>query len=82
VAVDGDRLTWPDYAGNLMYNTLGNIAACPRAGLLVPDFESGSLLLLTGRAAIEWDPPRAAQVEGAERQVTLEVEEWVQLERP
>jgi predicted pyridoxine 5'-phosphate oxidase superfamily flavin-nucleotide-binding protein len=82
VAVEGDRLTWPDYAGNMMYNTLGNIAAHPRAGLLVPDFESGALLQLTGRAAIDWDPRRAAEVAGAERLVTLAVEQVVQLDRP
>lgn len=81
VAVDGDRLTWPDYAGNLMYNTLGNIVAHPRAGLLVPDFQSGALLQLTGRAAIDWDLDRSAEVPGAERLVTFEVEETVQLDR-
>lgn len=80
VAVDGNRLVWPDYAGNLMYNTLGNIVSHPRAGLLVPDFESGALLQITGRAAIDWDPSRAAEVPGAQRLVTLEVEEAVQLE--
>ncbi len=80
VAVDGNRLIWPDYAGNLMYNTLGNIVSHPRAGLLVPDFESGALLQVTGRAAIDWDPSRAAEVPGAQRLVMLEVEEAVQLE--
>jgi len=81
VAVEGNRLTWPDYAGNLMYNTLGNIVAHPRAGLLVPDFESEALLQITGRAAIDWNPSRAAEMPGAQRLVTLEVEEAVQLDR-
>src|SRR5262249_20650024 len=31
---DGTRLTWPDYQGNNMFMTLGNIAADPAAGLL------------------------------------------------
>jgi predicted pyridoxine 5'-phosphate oxidase superfamily flavin-nucleotide-binding protein len=79
VAVAGDRLVWPDYAGNMMYNTLGNIAAYPRAGVLVPDFETGALLLVTGRAAIDWEAGRAASVPGAQRLVELEVEEAVEL---
>jgi hypothetical protein len=79
VTVEGNRLVWPDYAGNMMYNTLGNIAAHPRAGVLLPDFESGGVLQLTGRAAIEWDPSRVAAVAGAERLVELEVEEAVEL---
>jgi predicted pyridoxine 5'-phosphate oxidase superfamily flavin-nucleotide-binding protein len=79
ISVEGDRLVWPDYAGNLMYNTLGNIAVHPRAGLIVPDFDSGSVLQLTGRAAIEWDPISIARVPGAERLVELVVEEVVEV---
>ena len=79
VTVEGNRLVWPDYAGNMMYNTLGNIAAHPRAGLLFPDFETGSVLLLTGRAGIDWDPSRSAAVPGAQRLVALEVEEAVEI---
>lgn len=79
VSVEGDRLVWPDYAGNLMYNTLGNIAVHPRAGLAVPDFDSGAVLQLTGRAAIEWDPTRTAGVPGAERLIQLVVDEVVEI---
>jgi hypothetical protein len=74
VEVRGNRLAWPDYAGNMMYNTLGNIAAYPRAGVLFPDWETGAMLLLTGRAAIDWDAGRAAAVPGAQRLVELRVE--------
>ena len=60
----------------MMYNTLGNIAVHPRAGLLVPDFSSGSVLQLTGRAGILWS---GGDVPGAERRVELEVEEVVEI---
>jgi hypothetical protein len=76
IEVEGDRLVWPDYAGNMMYNTLGNIAVHPRAGLLVPDFSSGSVLQLTGRAGILWS---GGDVPGAERRVELEVEGVVEI---
>jgi predicted pyridoxine 5'-phosphate oxidase superfamily flavin-nucleotide-binding protein len=79
VRVEGNRVIWPDYAGNMMYNTLGNIAVHPRAGLLVPDFASGGVLLLTGQASIDWEPGRVGAVPGAERLVELEVEEVVEI---
>lgn len=37
-----------------MFNTLGNIATNPKVGLIVPDFEHGKLLQLTGDATIQW----------------------------
>jgi predicted pyridoxine 5'-phosphate oxidase superfamily flavin-nucleotide-binding protein len=79
VKVAGSRLRWPDYAGNMMYNSLGNIAAYPWAGLLFVDFERGDRLMVTGRAAIDWDPAHAASVAGAERLVELEVEAVIEL---
>src|SRR5712691_3771897 len=42
------RLVFPDYSGNKMFQTLGNISADPHAGLLFIDFESGDTLQLTG----------------------------------
>ncbi|MEY9870917.1 putative pyridoxine 5'-phosphate oxidase superfamily flavin-nucleotide-binding protein [Streptacidiphilus sp. MAP12-33] len=48
------RLRWRDYAGNGAYMTLGNLEVNPRAGLVLPDWESGDLLLLTGEARTDW----------------------------
>jgi predicted pyridoxine 5'-phosphate oxidase superfamily flavin-nucleotide-binding protein len=78
VDADGQRLVWPDYGGNAMFNTLGNLHVHPYAGLLVPDFETGGALLVTGRAAIDWDQERASAFAGAERVVTLEVDRVVE----
>ncbi|MFI5616674.1 pyridoxamine 5'-phosphate oxidase family protein [Streptomyces sp. NPDC051567] len=47
------ELFWPDYPGNAMFLTLGNLATDPRAGLLFPDWESGAVLQLSGRARTE-----------------------------
>ncbi|WP_306370426.1 pyridoxamine 5'-phosphate oxidase family protein [Nocardiopsis sp. CC223A] len=63
------RLSWPDYVGNAMFNTLGNLWERPRAGLLFPDWETGSVLQLTGAARIRWD--------GTDRTVEFEVERTV-----
>ena len=51
VLEDG-TLKVPDYPGNSLYNTLGNIIHRPQAGLLFIDFENGHTLQLTGRAAL------------------------------
>jgi predicted pyridoxine 5'-phosphate oxidase superfamily flavin-nucleotide-binding protein len=53
VHVENEELTWRDYPGNAMFNSLGNIVKYPRAGILVPDFATGSSLQLTGRASID-----------------------------
>ncbi len=77
VRVEGNRLTIPDYAGNLFFNTLGNLSVNPRAGLLFVDFTSGDVLQLAGRAEIILDSPLINAFEGAERLWTLDVEQAV-----
>ncbi|MFD0477555.1 pyridoxamine 5'-phosphate oxidase family protein [Nonomuraea thailandensis] len=80
VTVSGARrLTWPDYRGNSMYMTLGNLELEPRCGLLFLDWESGHTLHLTGRARVDWDPGRAAAVPGAQRLIDFDVERVVQI---
>ncbi|MFD3745070.1 pyridoxamine 5'-phosphate oxidase family protein [Nocardia sp. NPDC058633] len=72
------RLRWPDYRGNSMFMTLGNLAVQPRCGLLVADWSTGALLQLTGRAELVWDA--AAFTAGAQCAVDFIVEEVI--ERP
>jgi predicted pyridoxine 5'-phosphate oxidase superfamily flavin-nucleotide-binding protein len=72
--VDGTVLTFPDFRGNFFFNTLGNIAAHPRAGLLFVDHETGGVLQLTGRAAIIDCGPEVDRFAGAQRLVRIEVE--------
>lgn len=67
VHVDGDRLTIPDFAGNLHFNTLGNLLVNPRGGLLFIDFVTGDLLHVTGRTEIVFEGPEVTAFQGAER---------------
>ena len=68
VRVEDERtLTIPDYAGNNLFNTLGNFIANPKAGMLFPNFETGDLLMLTGSVEILWDSPATADFDGAQR---------------
>lgn len=69
----GLRLTLPDYLGNFFFNTLGNLLAWPRAGLLVPDYDDGSLLQLAADAIIELDGPALADFPGAQRLLHLDL---------
>ncbi len=67
VRVQGERtLRWDDFAGNQFFQTLGNIAVQPQAGLLFEEAATGSVLQLSGRAQIEW--------QGQERSVLFTVE--------
>ncbi|MBD2020206.1 pyridoxamine 5'-phosphate oxidase family protein, partial [Leptolyngbya sp. FACHB-36] len=75
VQVDSERLVFPDYSGNNMFNTLGNLQVNPSAGLLFIDFEQGHTLQLTGSATIVWEPERIATVAGAERLVEFQVQQ-------
>ncbi|KAL5318570.1 hypothetical protein ACEPPN_013632 [Leptodophora sp. 'Broadleaf-Isolate-01'] len=45
-------LVYPEYSGNRLYQTLGNLRTTPRAGLVVPDFETGDALYITGTTEI------------------------------
>lgn len=67
VHVAGDVLTIPDYAGNLHFNTLGNLKLNPRVGLLFIDFERGDVLQLSGRAELCFEDPLVPHFQGAER---------------
>ncbi|GAA1578557.1 pyridoxamine 5'-phosphate oxidase family protein [Kribbella sancticallisti] len=79
VQVLGDRsLRWPDYVGNAMMMTLGNLQEDPAAGLLFVDWETGTTLQVSGRAQVEWDADPG--VPGAQRQVSFEVERVVQVD--
>lgn len=77
VHVEGNRLTIPDFAGNLHFNTLGNLLLNPRAGLLFIDFNTGDLLQLSGRTEIILEGPQIEAFQGAERLWTIDVEQVV-----
>lgn len=75
------RLAFPDYSGNRMFQTLGNISVEPHTGLLFLDFESGDTLQLTGKARVIWDKERVAAFSGAERLVEFSIDEVIETKR-
>lgn len=77
VRVRGQRLTIPDFAGNLHFNTLGNLRLNPRVGVVFVDFRNGDLLHVSGRAALDFDAAEVADFQGAERLWHVDTEVWV-----
>ena len=74
-----DVLTFPDYPGNNMFNTFGNLAVNPRAGLLFIDFDGGATLQLSGSAEVLWDRADFGAFPGAHRAVRFRVSDVVEL---
>lgn len=74
-------LVWPDYAGNTMFQTLGNLAVNPKAGLLFLDFNGGGTLQLIGQAEVFWETERGNVFPGAERTIQFYIERVVQVEQ-
>ncbi len=67
-------LTLPDFRGNFMFNTLGNLEVNPHAGFLALDFDTGEVLSLTGTARVIWDGPAVEAFEGAQRLLEFSVQ--------
>ncbi|SIT46422.1 Pyridoxamine 5'-phosphate oxidase-related FMN-binding protein [Paraburkholderia ribeironis] len=72
---DVNTLTTPDYSGNRLFNTIGNLLHDPRAGLLFIDFATGDLVYLAVRAEVVWDGAELAAFDGAQRLVRFHVSE-------
>lgn len=80
--VDG-VLSIPDYQGNSMFNTLGNIQLYPKASIVIIDFERGSVLQLTGSASILWDQQDERDKTGGTKRIwQLKVEHWQRTQLP
>src|SRR5882757_8293582 len=72
--VSRNEICFPDFSGNLLFNTLGNLEADPRAGLLLIDFRSGGMLHIIGRTRILWDVAEAMRSAGIERLIFLNIQ--------
>lgn len=76
-----NTLHLPDYPGNGLFNSLGNVVRDPNVGLLLPDFEHGRQLQLTATAEILWDQADPeGKTGGTNRFVEFTINRW--LERP
>jgi uncharacterized protein len=72
--LDQNTLEIPDYDGNGMYRSWGNVRVNPRVALLFIDFEAPKRLRVNGRAEISLDPARCALYPGAVFTVRVQAE--------
>ena len=73
----------PDYSGNSMFNTLGNLVVNPHAGLVFLDFDRHRTLQLTGRATIQWHLANSNDpTGGTHRYWDFAIEQWIETELP
>src|SRR3954469_1919735 len=68
------ELCFPDFSGNLFFNTLGNLEVDARAGLLFIDFQTGRMLHIIGRAKICWDVTEMMRSAGIERLIFVDIQ--------
>ena len=73
VSANGRTLTFPDYAGNNMFQTLGNLTINPAAGLLFIDWETGRTIQVSGNADVIWDEKRVKAWPGAQRLIDVHI---------
>ena len=67
-----DLIVWPDYDGNGMFRSLGNIAVNPQVGLLFMSFDGKPRRLrVNGRATVVFDDALIAHFPGAQMLVRL-----------
>jgi len=79
IRVEDGVLRIPDYVGNNFFNTLGNLAINPRAGVLVVDFASGDLLFVAATVEILWSGVEVDAAPKAKRLLVMKVTEMVRL---
>ncbi|GAW24001.1 hypothetical protein ANO14919_135800 [Xylariales sp. No.14919] len=68
-------LVYPEYSGNRLYQTLGNLREDPVAGLVIPDFNTSDVLYLTGRTTILVAERAAAYMPRAKLAVRIDITE-------
>jgi uncharacterized protein len=81
--LDNSTLKIPDYRGNSMFNTFGNIFQNPNVGLLFIDFENGHTLQLTGKAEFLFDQKTETDLQktgGTGRFWLFKTEHWIRTE--
>lgn len=76
VSPSDKTICFPDYAGNSLFNTLGNLEIDPRTGILLPDFSTGRALAITGTASVSYED------RGRARWITVTVQRWTQMQLP
>ncbi|MCZ4519346.1 pyridoxamine 5'-phosphate oxidase family protein [Rhodococcus ruber] len=71
---EGVTLVYPEYSGNRLYQTLGNITSDRAVGVTFPDFDTGDVLYLAGRAEVLIDDAAEHVLPHSNLAVRIEIE--------
>lgn len=69
--VSQSTIEWPEYRGNGMFFTSGNLESNDKAGVTLVDFDTGSMIQMTGRAIVDWK--HDGSYEGASRKIVFHI---------
>jgi ferredoxin-NADP reductase len=72
---DGYVLIYPEYSGNRLYQSLGNLQLDSRIGVTFPDYETGDVVYLTGFASVCVGKEAAVLLPGSNLAVRIKIEE-------
>ncbi|KAM7204925.1 hypothetical protein V8F20_003387 [Naviculisporaceae sp. PSN 640] len=68
-------LVYPEYSGNQLYQSLGNLQVNPRVGIVIPDYDTSDVLYLTGETQLLVGPAAAAVMPHCKVAVKVSVKE-------
>jgi len=69
------EIIYPEYSGNRLYQTLGNLQMNPRVGITFPDYGTGDVLYITGTAEILVASAAATLLPGSNLALKITIEE-------
>ncbi|ADQ85728.1 pyridoxamine 5'-phosphate oxidase family protein [Methylovorus sp. MP688] len=76
--INDSTLRIPDYHGNSMFNTLGNMEIDARTGVCIPDFAGQQLLQLSGKSRLLWDQDDPHNLSGGTgRFWEFDIAQWI-----
>lgn len=74
ITVDNpSQISVPDYVGNNLFNTIGNLLINPDMAILLIDFETGDVLNIDGQATLIEDADEIAKYAGAQRLLRIKI---------
>ncbi len=77
--INNKTIRIPDYKGNSMFNTFGNLILNENAGVVFWDFENGVILQMVGKVRIHWNNPGTDEVTtGTKRFWEFTIEQWIE----
>ena len=73
--LNATTLAFPDYDGNGMFKSLGNILVNPHVGMLLIDFEHPGRMRINGTATVHHDDPLLPEYPGAQLIIRIQAEQ-------